>query len=122
MMQGENLAIRLRDDGRGLATGRIQRIAVERGLIAPDAQLSATEIAQLVFRPGFSTATEVSEVSGRGVGMDAVKGFVESVGGNITLEIGKHSTATEFVPFETVLLLPGKYAVAPAIRLVQQTA
>jgi HPt (histidine-containing phosphotransfer) domain-containing protein/HAMP domain-containing protein len=121
-MQGSQLAIRLRDDGRGLAVGAIRRKAVERGLLAPDAQLTPGEVAQLVMLPGFSTATQLTEVSGRGVGMDAVKGFVEAAGGSITLEIATDAVDTEYLPFATLLLLPGRMAVAPALRLLQQSA
>ena len=121
-MQGEQLVLRLRDDGRGLAAGRIRNKALERGLLAPDAELTPDAVAQLIFLPGFSTAEQVTEVSGRGVGMDAVKGFVEAEGGSIKLLTQAVDAHAEFVPFETVLLLPGKFAVAPALRLLQQTA
>ncbi len=121
-MQGEQLLIRLHDDGRGLAAAAIRRKAVERGLIAADAKLTPNEIAQLVFLPGFSTAAELTEVSGRGVGMDAVKGFVEAAGGSIALEIAADAPDAEYLPFSTLLLLPAKFAVVPALRLLQQTA
>jgi chemotaxis protein histidine kinase CheA len=120
-MQGEQLALRLRDDGRGLAVGSIRRKAVERKLIAADAVLSGAQLAQLVLQAGFSTAEQVTEVSGRGVGMDAVKGFVEAEGGTLTLNILDDSTG-DFRPFETLILLPGKLALAPALRLLQQSA
>jgi len=121
-MQGEQLAIRLHDDGRGLASGAIRRKAVERGLIAADAELTPSEIAQLVFLPGFSTAATLTEVSGRGVGMDAVKGFVHAAGGSIALEIAEDAQDAEYLPFVTLLLLPGKFAVAPVLRLIQHSA
>jgi two-component system chemotaxis sensor kinase CheA len=121
-MQGEQLALRLRDDGRGLAVGSIRRKAIERHLIAADAQLGDAQIAQLVLQPGFSTAEHVTEVSGRGVGMDAVKGFVEAEGGTLTLTLLDESGTSDFRPFETLILLPGKFALAPALRLLQQSA
>jgi chemotaxis protein histidine kinase CheA len=121
-MQGEHLAIRLQDDGRGLAVTHIRRKAVARQLIAEDAELSAEQIAQLVLQPGFSTAERVTEVSGRGVGMDAVKGFVEAEGGSLALSILDDSSTQDYRPFETLILLPGKFAVAPALRLLQQMA
>jgi two-component system chemotaxis sensor kinase CheA len=121
-MQGDQLAVRLQDDGRGLALGHIRRKAIERGLIVADAQLSAEALAQLVLQPGFSTATQVTEVSGRGVGMDAVKGFVEAEGGSLTLNLLGESGNGEFRAFETLILLPGKFALAPALRLLQQSA
>jgi chemotaxis protein histidine kinase CheA len=121
-MQGEQLAIRLRDDGRGLAVAAIRRQAIERRLIEEDTLLSDTQIAQLVLRPGFSTATQVTEVSGRGVGMDAVKGFVEAEGGSLTLEILDTASSQDYRPFETLILLPGKFALAPTLRLLQQAS
>ncbi|NVO06746.1 MAG: Hpt domain-containing protein [Rhodoferax sp.] len=121
-MQGSQLAIRLRDDGRGLAVGAIRRKAEERGLVAQDAQLTPAEVAQLVMLPGFSTATQLTEVSGRGVGMDAVKGFVEAAGGSLALEIASDAADAEYLPFATLLLLPAKLAVAPALRLLQHSA
>jgi len=121
-MQGDQVALRLSDDGRGLALGHIQRKAAERALIAVNATLAPNDIAQLIFEPGFSTATAVTEVSGRGVGMDAVKGFVEAEGGSIALRIAEHSEGKDFAPFETIILLPGKCAVAPALRLLQHSA
>jgi two-component system, chemotaxis family, sensor kinase CheA len=121
-MQGDQLAIRLHDDGRGLAVGHIRRKAMERGLMAVDSGQSAEEVAQLIFQAGFSTADAVTEVSGRGVGMDAVKGFVEAAGGSIALVLSESDAGSEFVAFETLVLLPGKFAVVPALRLLQQTA
>jgi chemotaxis protein histidine kinase CheA len=121
-MQGDHLAIRLQDDGRGLAVAHIRRKAIERKLIAEDAVLSAEQIAQLVLQPGFSTAEHVTEVSGRGVGMDAVKGFVEAAGGSLALTILDERSGQDYRPFETLILLPGKFALAPALRLLQHTA
>ncbi len=120
-MQGEQLAIRLHDDGRGLAVGAIRRKAIERQLIAADAVLSVEQLAQLVLQPGFSTAEQVTEVSGRGVGMDAVKGFVEAEGGTLSLRLLDAATP-DYCPFETLMLLPVKFALAPALRLLQQSA
>ena len=107
------LEIRLADDGRGLNLDRIRDKARAQGLLAEGASLSPAETAQLIFAPGFSTAGEVTDVSGRGVGMDAVKAFVESLGGDITLVLadGARPSAT---PFETVLRLPARWAVAVA--------
>lgn len=121
-MQGDQLAMRLRDDGRGLALAPIRRKALERKLIAEDDVLSSERVAQLVLLPGFSTAEHVTEVSGRGVGMDAVKGFVEAEGGTIALVLLDNAPDQNFCPFETLILLPGKFAVAPVLRLLQLTA
>jgi GAF domain-containing protein/HPt (histidine-containing phosphotransfer) domain-containing protein len=104
------LCIRLRDDGRGLALARVRQRALEQGLIEPQQQLTSDEIAQFVFRAGLSTAQQVTGVSGRGVGLDAVKGFIENEGGSITVQLLDQDTNAEFRAFETVLCLPDKYA------------
>ena len=109
------LQFKLRDDGRGLAMGLIRKTALEKGLITEDQSLSPHEIAQLIFKPGFSTAEQVTEISGRGVGMDAVKSFVEREGGSIELSFldadAGQSVSEGYRPFETVLTLPAKCAV-----------
>jgi chemotaxis protein histidine kinase CheA len=119
-VDNEQLLFRLYDDGRGLAVNRIRDKALNSGLIASDEGTSPEQIAQLIFASGFSTATQVTEVSGRGVGMDAVRGFIEAHGGTISLVLKKASGDPEYRPFETVIRLPGKFAVAPILRLVQQ--
>ncbi len=105
------LWVRLRDDGKGLALGVIRRKAIEKGIIKEDQEMPAQELAQLIFASGFSTAEQVTEVSGRGVGMDAVKGFLEREGGSIALRLTQEPSLTESTPFETVIGLPDKYAV-----------
>jgi two-component system chemotaxis sensor kinase CheA len=121
-MKDEQLCIALWDDGRGLALTKIRQKAIASELITPDARLTAQEVAQLIFMPGFSTADQVTEVSGRGVGMDAVKGFAHALGGTISLQVLESGSDLDFVPFETVILLPGKFAVAPMLRLLQNIA
>jgi len=79
------VVIEVRDDGRGLARERIVRKAVERGLVPPDQVLADHEVWQLIFLPGFSTAEAVTDISGRGVGMDVVKRNIEALRGTITL-------------------------------------
>jgi two-component system chemotaxis sensor kinase CheA len=110
-LNANTLTLRLQDDGRGLALQRIKAKAVEQGLLAPEATTSAHDMAQLIFASGFSTASEVTEVSGRGVGMDAVRGFVQAEGGDIALELAGTDASVEFCPFETVITLPAKFAV-----------
>ncbi len=105
------LWFRLRDDGRGLAVEMIRRKAIENGLITADQQLPPEQTAQLIFASGFSTAEKVTEVSGRGVGMDAVKGFVQREGGSIELRFTDDNVAADFRSFETVIRLPDKFAV-----------
>lgn len=104
------LQIRLQDDGRGLALSKIRQRAMEQGLLQEGTAHTPQDMAQLIFRSGFSTADQVTEVSGRGVGMDAVRGFLEREGGHIEirfLEVDEHA---DFLPFETVISLPDKFA------------
>jgi len=96
--RGERVIITIADDGRGINRARVQEKAIEAGLIGPDDQLPPEEIDQLIFHPGFSTAAEVSSVSGRGVGMDVVKKKIQSLGGRCLLVStpgkGTHFTIT----------------------------
>lgn len=78
-----NVVIEVSDDGRGLHRERILAKAVERGLASPDAVLDDEQVYRLIFEPGFSTASQVTNLSGRGVGMDVVKRNVESLRGQI---------------------------------------
>lgn len=80
------ILIRIADDGRGINRERVLAKAVEKGLVAADAQLANEEIDNLIFAPGFSTAATVSSISGRGVGMDVVRQNVKELGGRITIE------------------------------------
>ena len=80
-----SIVVEIRDDGRGLNRDRIKAKAIERGLIAADAQLSDEEVWQLIFEPGFSTAEQVTNLSGRGVGMDVVKRNIQELRGEVEL-------------------------------------
>lgn len=77
------IVIEITDDGHGIDRPRVLRKAIERGLLPPDAQPSDEEIDNLIFRPGFSTADSISNISGRGVGMDVVLRNITSLGGRI---------------------------------------
>lgn len=81
--EGGEVLISIEDDGRGLDTEAIRSRAIERGLIAEDAHPTTHELQQMIFWPGFSTARTISSVSGRGVGMDAVKTTVDALRGTI---------------------------------------
>ncbi|MDR2442956.1 MAG: chemotaxis protein CheW, partial [Deltaproteobacteria bacterium] len=81
--QGGNVVIELSDDGRGLDTEKVLKNAVEKGLIQPGENLSPAAIHNLVFQPGFSTAEQITEISGRGVGMDVVKKSIELMRGKV---------------------------------------
>ena len=83
--QGGSIVIEVRDDGRGLNRDKLLRKARERGLHAPDS-LTDTEVWNLIFEPGFSTADQVTDVSGRGVGMDVVKKNITSLGGSVEID------------------------------------
>lgn len=103
-----NLAVR--DDGRGIAISRIYKMAIEKGIYAEsDPKPSATEIANLIFSSGFSTADEVTDVSGRGVGMDAVKGFLEREGGSIDVILDDGSEDADFRSFTTNIKIPASF-------------
>jgi chemosensory pili system protein ChpA (sensor histidine kinase/response regulator) len=80
---GNEVAVEIADDGAGFDYDRIRRRGIERGLIAADAQASEAELAQLLFMPGFSTAEAVTELAGRGVGLDVVRAEVNAMGGRI---------------------------------------
>lgn len=94
------IVIRIADDGRGIDRPRVLAKAVERGLIAADAVLNDEEIDALIFAPGFSTAQTLSNISGRGVGMDVVRQNVKELGGRISIESapGKGSVFTLALP------------------------
>jgi two-component system chemotaxis sensor kinase CheA len=98
--QGGNIVIEIADDGAGLDADRILRKAREKGLVAEDAQLTPSEIHQLIFAPGFSTAEQITEISGRGVGMDVVRRNIEALRGRIEI----HTAAGEGTTF--VIRLP----------------
>lgn len=98
--------IEIGDDGAGLNRKRILETAIKKGLVATDAELSETEIDNLLFLPGFSTASEVSNLSGRGVGMDVVKNAVQALGGrvSITSTPGKGTTFTIVLPLTLAVM------------------
>ncbi|WNO08162.1 chemotaxis protein CheA [Teredinibacter sp. KSP-S5-2] len=81
-----NVIIEVKDDGKGIDAEKVRAKAIERELISADSHLSPEECYRLIFLPGFSTAQAVSEISGRGVGMDVVKKNIESIGGVISIE------------------------------------
>ncbi|MCC6037167.1 MAG: chemotaxis protein CheA [Armatimonadetes bacterium] len=99
----------VRDDGRGIDPNKIRRKAMERGLLTEEqaSSLNDDDAIQFIFRSGFSTKEEVSEVSGRGVGMDAVKAAMEQIGGTIDLhsQIGAGTTVTLRLPL-TLAIIP----------------
>ncbi|MGA7780101.1 MAG: Tar ligand binding domain-containing protein [Paraburkholderia sp.] len=105
------LQITLSDDGCGLALGRIRSIASARGWLDADAQLSDEVVADFIFHPGFSTAERVTEVSGRGVGMDAVRDFLKRENGSIELRFTDDRRGADYRLFQIVVCLPEQCAV-----------
>ncbi|RKP46477.1 ATP-binding protein [Trinickia fusca] len=105
------LQITLSDDGRGLALARIRAIAAERGWVAPNDEISDEALTHFIFRAGFSTAKAVTEVSGRGVGMDAVKEMLEREHGRIELRFTDERHGADFRRFQTIVHLPESWVV-----------
>ena len=98
--EGNEIIVVINDDGGGLHLDRIQARAVERELITPDQVLSDRELMELIFQPGFTTASEVTELAGRGVGMDVVRAELASFGGRISIssESGRGTRFTLYLP------------------------
>ncbi len=98
--RGAFAVIEIEDDGRGLDIETLKNKAIEKGLIGTDEKLSREEILSFIFMPGFSTKKEVTELSGRGVGMDVVKSSVERLGGYVDVisETGKFTRVVISVP------------------------
>jgi two-component system chemotaxis sensor kinase CheA len=113
------IVIEIGDDGAGINRERVRAKAVDRGLIAADAVLSDEEVDNLIFAPGFSTAEAISDISGRGVGMDVVKRSIQSLGGRISITStpGAGSTFTLSLPL-TLAVLDGMVVTAAEQTLV----
>jgi len=103
---GANVLIKVRDDGAGLDRERVREKAIGMGLITRDTEVTEKELLALIFHPGFSTAGTVSNVSGRGVGMDVVKRAVESLRGSIdvTTKSGEGTTFTVTLPLTLAII------------------
>lgn len=103
---GANVLIQIKDDGAGLDSRRIREKAVEKGIISADAELSEKEIFSLIFAAGFSTAQKVTNVSGRGVGMDVVRKSIESLRGTVEInsKLGVGTTITLKLPLTLAII------------------
>ena len=103
---GDSVLITIKDDGAGLNRDVIRAKAIERGLIAPGAELSDKDIFAQIFAPGFSTAATVTSVSGRGVGMDVVKRGIQDLRGSIDVDStpGKGTTITLKIPLTLAII------------------
>jgi two-component system chemotaxis sensor kinase CheA len=109
--QGGNMVIEIADDGGGLNKKRILEKAVERGIVAADADLEDNQIYELIFAPGFSTAEKITDISGRGVGMDVVKQNIGKLRGKIEIDStpGQGTTFRIFLPL-TLAIIDGLIA------------
>ena len=117
--EGSHVIIEVSDDGAGINVDRVRQKAIERGLITAEraAHLAERELLQLIFLPGFSTAAAVTNVSGRGVGMDVVRTNVEKIGGKVEIDsrAGKGTTLRMRIPL-TLAIIP-----ALIVRSVNQS-
>jgi two-component system, chemotaxis family, sensor kinase CheA len=118
------IVIEISDDGAGINRPRVKQIAIDKGLIPADVQLSDEEIDNLIFLPGFSTASEISDISGRGVGMDVVKRSIQALGGRISISSrpGRGSTFTMSLPLTLAVLDGMVVTVADQTLIVPLTA
>ncbi|MES0041905.1 chemotaxis protein CheA [Mesorhizobium sp. M0091] len=104
---GDSIVVEVEDDGRGVDFARVRRVAAERGLTTGFASLSDDDALELLFNPGFSTAATVNTVSGRGVGMDAVRSAIEALGGSVGIETKAGSgTIAKFTLPYSILMTP----------------
>ena len=114
---GSEVIIEVKDDGRGADTQAILNKAIRQGLASPDMEYSQKEILNFMMMPGFSTNTEVTEYSGRGVGLDVVKKNVAEVGGTVSLssEFGKGMTTTLKIPLTMAIMDGMEVSVGPSL-------
>lgn len=119
VQEGSHVVIEVCDDGAGIAVDKVRQKAIERGLISADRAevLAERELLQMIFLPGFSTAAVVTNVSGRGVGMDVVRTNVEKIGGKVEIDsrVGKGTTLRLRIPL-TLAIIP-----ALIVRSVNQS-
>ena len=121
------VVIEITDDGAGINRDRVRQIAIEKGLVAADADLTNSEIDALLFLPGFSTAKEVSALSGRGVGMDVVKRSIQALGGRVSITSlpGKGTTFAISLPLTLAVMdgmvvdVAGESMVVPITAIVE---
>ena len=104
--QSGKLVIEVKDDGAGIDGSRLKQKAIEKGILSPDAKISEQDAIHLIFHPGFSTKAQVTEVSGRGVGMDVVKTNIEALQGEVQVEtvLGKGTTFKVILPLTLAII------------------
>ncbi len=125
--KGSNIVIEIADDGKGLDKGRIYQKALEKNLIAEDTKLTDSEIYNLIFQPGFSTAKQITDISGRGVGMDVVKKAIDKLRGRVEIKSvpGKGSTFVISLPLTLAIIegmvvrVKGERYIIPALAILQ---
>ena len=108
LSQNENmLNINYKDDGSGLNLKKLKELGFERSIFMEGEEISTYQIAELIFHDGLSTAPSVTEISGRGVGMGAIKRYIEQAGGAFELKLDdEHTMESVGVPFSIVISLP----------------
>ena len=119
MHEGNNLVITVIDDGKGIDPNIIRKKAIEKKVLRPESNMSDEDVIQLIFHPGFSTKEQVSEVSGRGVGMDVVKTNIEELSGKVNLKstLGKGSVFRIELPL-TMAVIDGMITQVGSERFV----
>ena len=124
--EGNDVSVEFRDDGAGLNLARIREKALQQGLIKADQPMSDADAANLIFMPGFSTATQVTELAGRGIGMDVVRSEVNALGGRIetSTESGKGTNFKLVLPLTTavtqvVMLRTGALSIGVPANVVE---
>ena len=124
MHRSNRIVIAITDDGAGIDRQRVKEVAAKKGLIAADAALSDEEIDNLIFLPGFSTQKQVSNISGRGVGMDVVRRSVQALGGRVSIASrpGEGSAFTMSLPLTLAVLEGMVISVADQAIVVPLTA
>jgi len=125
--KGGNIVIEIADDGKGIDSDKVLSKAIDAGIVSREQSLSESQIYELLFEPGLSTAESVSDISGRGVGMDVVRRNIKSLGGRIEVEsvVGQGTTFRVYLPL-TLAILDGQLVrvdeevyVIPLIAIVE---
>ncbi|MBV6457201.1 MAG: Chemotaxis protein CheA [Fimbriimonadaceae bacterium] len=122
--EGGNIVIEVADDGKGLNRDKILAKAIDRGLVSPDENLSDEHVYNLIFQPGFSTADKITDLSGRGVGMDIVKQAISAIGGTVKIvsSPGKGVSTRIRLPLTMAILEGQSMSVGDGVYIVPLTS